>query len=60
MKLEKLTSSLTYYIDMDNGYSYRRSATSADWERLWGESWEPVFSEEKELEQAFQDYVDSI
>lgn len=36
--------------------TYRRYS-SGNWEQLMGQSWEPVYSGEKELEQMYQEWL---
>ena len=43
--------------DKEEHPSYRRDENSVMWQNLIGESWESVYFGEKELEQAFQEFI---
>lgn len=47
-----------YYeeVIMETGDIYRRYC-GGHWEKLYGETWEPCYSEEKELESQYKNFV---
>ena len=59
IKIEKVTVVMEFIIDMSDGGTYRRSAKSRTWEKMYGESWETQYVDD-DLEQAYQDYLDAI
>ena len=49
------------YMETEDGIQYRCNAKGENWERLYGESWEPVyFDEEKACKQAWINYWSRI
>jgi len=61
VNIERVTRVVSFVIETDSDEypTYRRSEGGA-WENLMGESWEPCYSDEKELEQMYQDYLASL
>lgn len=61
MKINKITTATTYYIEIQHGpyrtTDYRTSDFGSNWEVGIGESWEPCFHEESELRSAFLAFV---
>lgn len=58
MKIKEVVESKSFYVDVEtrNGVeSYRRSADSNNWEKLYGDSWESLYGSD-ELESLFQEY----
>lgn len=60
MKITEVWKQLTYYVTTDDPDfpEYRTNETDTDWENLMGESWEPVYNDEK-LKMMFRDYLNS-
>lgn len=54
MKIQLIEEQTCYIVETDEkeGFTYRRNAPEA-WERLFGESWEPLWNCEK-MEELFQ------
>jgi hypothetical protein len=50
-------SSNLYKIETVDGISYRTNFNGSSWERLYGESWEPVYDDEKKRCQEVWDNV---
>lgn len=59
MKIKSVTPVKSFIIETDDKDwpMYRRSAGSVSWENLMGESWEACYSNEEELEKAFQEFI---
>jgi len=46
-----------WQLETDNGIFYRTNDSGDNWERLYGESWEPVYlTEEEECKKAWQEH----
>ena len=56
-KVESITPVYSEIVEMAEGEfrTYRRSS-GANWEVLMGESWEPAYMEENELEAAYREF----
>jgi len=61
MKIESVTRVVEFIIETDSTEfpTYRRGENGG-WEQLMGESWEPCYSDEEELERMYQDYLSSL
>lgn len=60
MNILKVSPWITYYIETDDpefGGMYRRGGSKDSWEQLMGDSWEPVYFRQEELEEQFQKYI---
>lgn len=57
MKITDVSEYTYYRIETDEGIDYRRDGDSPNWERLHGDSWETMYSEEEKLERMFQEYL---
>lgn len=58
MKILSVTPIISFLVETDETElpTYRRNCAEG-WENLWGESWEPVYSSEQVLEQAYQEWL---
>ena len=60
MKITEVEKDLTYYVTTDDPEfsEYRTDETGMYWEMAMGQSWEPVYNDEK-LKMMFRDYLNS-
>jgi hypothetical protein len=58
MKILEVTKDVAFIVETDEAMypTYRRSL-GGSWENLIGDSWEPVYMQEAELEAAYQDWL---
>jgi hypothetical protein len=60
MKIIEVTKSMTWYVETDaEDFPHYRTSDERgmNWENLMGESWEPVYTPEKELQELFHEYM---
>ena len=58
MKITSLDQASVYYIETDeNEYPSYRRLSKDSWEVLMGESWEPAYGQESELEALFREFT---
>ena len=58
MKIENVTKSVSFIIETNSSEfpTYRRGENGG-WENLMGESWEPCYMNEDELEKMYQEWL---
>lgn len=59
MNIVDVKTSVVHYVEIDDpefGGIYRRGGSEDTWERLMGDSWEPVYFAQPELEEQFQNF----
>lgn len=56
-----VSSDTTYFFETEDGIQYRTTGSGYYWERLHGDSWEPVYNYQEETDciQAFLKYKGS-
>ena len=64
MKIKDVIKSITYYVETDDPDfpDYRTDENGSHWEKLMGESWEPVYNPdvEKKLQELFWEYKNQL
>lgn len=58
MKIKEIELSTFEYVIMEDHTVYRRYSYG-DWEIMMGQSWEPCYSDEQELEKLYKEYTRS-
>lgn len=58
MKIIKVSEDTYFSVKTDDPvWPYYRRNGPESWENLMGESWEPVYFQEEELEKAFNEFI---
>jgi len=59
MNILDVKTTVVHYVETNDpefGGMYRRGGSKDSWEQLMGESWEPVYFRQEELEEQFQNF----